>query len=84
LTPAKSSLKHGGILEGLRICFSDYGDHGKDKLQVLAQELGAAVSMSANRVDFILGADTNDSYFNTMAATGRHDIVHIDWMLQCA
>lgn len=83
-TPAKARRGHEAFLKDMIVYFSDYGQYGKEKLERLAQELGAVVYMNpSRRVDFILGADLSNPTVQRIAFDGKYDIVSAEWLLRC-
>ena len=83
-TPAKSRRGREAFLKDVIVYFSDYGEHGKEKLEMLAQELGATVHMNpSKRIHFILGADRANQNLQRMAFDGKYDIVSVEWLLKC-
>ena len=72
------------VLDGMIVCFTDYGHHGKEKLENLAQELGAIVFMSpSRRCQFLLGSDRTEQNVQRIIRDGKHDVVSVEWLIGC-
>ena len=71
-------------MDGIIVCFTDYGHHGKERLENLAQELGAIVFMSpSRRCQFLLGSDQNDQNVQRIVRDGKYDVVSVEWLIRC-
>ena len=83
-TLSKTSRREGTYLKDLIVCFCDYGQEGKERLERLVQERGAVVYMNpSRRVNLILGANPTSQSFERVAHDGKYDIVSVKWLLKC-